>query len=138
MLWFSSSVLSVGLLIALFHVERTRGERFLPNARAHLDTLARKIAHAHARASHAFESDTFRQTVHYFVHMALTACRTAFAWVSEKFDALIRINRSVAHRAATEGKSASHLHEMMKHKAATALTETQKKQRKAHAIGMRS
>ncbi|OGG59046.1 hypothetical protein A3C89_01400 [Candidatus Kaiserbacteria bacterium RIFCSPHIGHO2_02_FULL_50_50] len=138
MLWFGGSALMVGLLIALFGVERTRGERFLPKLRMYLDVCALKIAHAEARASHAFESDTFRQTIHYVVHMALTACRTVFAWVSEKFDALIRINRSVAHRAAIEGKSASHLHEMMQHKRDSALTETQKKQRKAHAIGMRS
>jgi len=138
MLWFSSSALFVGLLIALFHLERQRGERFLPTTREHIDRFALRIAHAHARAAAAFESDTMRQTLHYVVHMVLSLFRTAFAWVSERFDALIRVNRLVAHRTHIAGKSTSHLHEMMKHKEATALTDAEKKQHKAHAIGMRS
>lgn len=126
----------VAALVVLFYVERQRGARFGEGVRAAGDRVAVRLFAWHTRTLASFRSNAVQQTFHYVVHLLLLSVSAAFRWVTTRFDDLIRVNRSLARRAATSSAHVErHLVEMMAHKKHTALSETEKRRRKEQAIG---
>lgn len=124
--------------MVLFRVEDRRGVRYGEDFRLQLDAFAKRFFIFLNTIIASYKSDITRQSVHYVLHIILLASRTSAHWIVSRFDSLIRINRSFAHRAAVTSREAEkHLIEMLAHKKNTALSDTEKRKRKSDAVGMR-
>lgn len=150
---FSGSVTFLCGIVALFVFEAKRGVRVFESGRSTLDRYASYVYARTGAVQRSWRRETFRQTFHYFLHLALSFFSILFQWVSKQFDRLIRVNKMISRKstgkkvkAVVEQKidtpvatkeQTGHFVEIMKHKKRTALSDIEKKRKKEESIGMK-
>lgn len=136
------SAISTLALILLFTLEKRRGQRFFPRARAVLDRGVQALYRFFGHLSLMLGRDMVRHTVHYLFHRLLKTLRELFRKLEYRTDQLLRVNKELAKRALRQDESSderseaySRLKEVVDHKADVALTPKERRARKEKSIG---
>ncbi len=131
-LWIS--FLSVLFFISLFWYENRRGARFFEHVRVRIDFFVLKgIQYIH-KGGHYMMNIFVRQAVHYLFHTLLRSILGLVKGSEKGLRNVMRINKTLAKRAERESSTRSKLEEIAIHKAANALTEDEKRIRKAKML----
>jgi hypothetical protein len=116
--------------IVLLRYEAKHSMRFLLRARAYADFYVLKCMFFVHRMLRLMGKDTLLQVGHYVFH---TLLRSVLHIVRSSEDALrnmMRVNKTLAKRAEKESVTQSKLEAIALHKAETALTEEEKRERR--------
>ncbi len=133
-LGFVVSVVLLIILFILFSYEAERGERFAESYRARGDFFVLKCVFTAKRSLRLIEKDTVRQTIHYFLHRLLNRFIACTKWTEEKLRRVVHVNKKLAKNAERESATRTKLEELTLHKAATTLSEQEKKKRKEKSL----
>jgi hypothetical protein len=122
------------MLWILFSLETHRGKRFFETLRARADFFVFKSVYGIKRISRYIHKDTFRQVMHYLFHRLLNRVLSCITWSEERLRKVMHINKRLAKSAERESATRTQLEELTLHKAATSLTDDQKKKRKEKSL----
>lgn len=127
----SAAVLLV--LTVLFRKEAIHGERvFLSTARGKLDGVVLKIRNFWSKVFSHLGSGVFRATIHYIMHQFLGVIIHGLLRAQKKLFELHERHRKINKHVQEKSEGDPHLTAIAAHKEETALSETEKRKRRAH------
>lgn len=137
------STASIGLLVSvgialfltvLFRYESNRGYRIGEYARTNFDFLVLRVTHGIHGVFSFLGRDSIRQIFHYLFHTVLRFVLLLMKRGEAKVRTMMRVNKTIAKNVERESETLSKLEEVALHKIATALTEDEKRKRKAKSL----
>ncbi|HEU4677237.1 MAG TPA: hypothetical protein VFS75_00795 [Candidatus Paceibacterota bacterium] len=128
------SALVALILNAFFlHEERT-GKRVLGRLRAKADIGVLRAGRQLRAALHYIGRDFLRQLFHYLFHRVLKAALALIRRIELALRNAIRVNKSLAKSVDAERLERTKLEEIAFHKAATALSDEEKRERRERML----
>ncbi len=121
-------------LSLLFSYEKRRGVRFFEFTRVRMDFFVLTWTRRIHRVSHYVGGVFIRQVAHYLFHSLLRSILELTRRAEHGLRNIMRINKTLAKRAERESDTRTKLEEVALHKAAHALTEDEKRIRKAKML----
>lgn len=114
-------------------MERARNSRFMPRFRLFLDELCGEAQRSLGSRIPLINREFFRQLFHYSIHKILSRFLRILAVVEGWVRVVVHFNRRKATERTPEA-SLPHLRQIAEHKEEVALSEKEKKSRKAAAL----
>ena len=123
----SISVSVLACIVLLFRFETRRGLRIAESSRARADFFIIKTSYHIQNTIHKITRDLIRQSIHFGFHNLLRYI-LAFVRKSEQWlKNVMRVNKKLAKNIERESITRTKLSEVALHKAATALTDEEKR-----------
>jgi hypothetical protein len=131
LMWLGASAFILGGLTILFRIEDSFGDQImLVKVRRAGDRLLGAIRN-NIGAHHVKGIDYVRLTWHYVIHIFLRRIIRGIVFLQRRLEETQQRNREAAKVIRADAQS-SHLTQIANHKESTALSEEEKKRRKAH------
>ena len=118
----------------LFVYERKRGIRFGERIRARLDFFVIKCEYFVSKTFWHVRRETVKQTIHFLFHLILTSFLRLTKHVETLLRRTMHINKKLAKTTEKDPAIKTKLDELTLHKAATTMTESQKKKHKEKVL----
>jgi hypothetical protein len=131
LIWLGASAFVLGGLTILYRIEDSYGDQIVfVRVRKAGDRLIAGIKNK-IGAHHVKGIDYVRLTWHYVIHIFLRRIIRGILWVQRRLEETQQRNKEAAKVIRSDAQS-SHLTEIASHKESTALSEEERKRRKAH------
>lgn len=128
------SIFCVFFFMILFTYESRRGTRFAESLRVRADFYVLQCGKFFRHSFQYIGGGLARQIMHYLFHSFLRSILDVVKRIEQGLRNVMRINKTLAKRAERESDTRNKLEEIAIHKATHALTEDEKRIRKAKML----